>query len=472
MANAKRHFVPNLRLRAIREARSESRSEFARALRRQAEAMGENVACDETRVARWERGEVRWPRSAYRRVLTAMLGVPIRQLGFHPPHGVSDAVTASGEVVPASARLARSVPSSSSSLVPTWEEPAEPGVDEPGPNGPGADEPSADEPDSPVGIWPVFGPVLELSPGTLESLEESVEDLCRGYGHRPVSEVVGLAQKRLAFVRRLLEDGMRPTERRRVLTVAGWLTAVLGCALFDSGQRRRAETHRLAVRDFASEAGHGELAAWSWEMATFFAVAESRFADALAFVRAGETASEDSAVAARLALHEAKIAARLRNRREAEDALERAERIVDRLSWPHDEEHHFAMDDVRVTAHSATAYLWLGDDTAAEDCGWQVLARQLNPDNTTRHPMRVAEMRITLGITAARRGDIEQAAYFGTAALEAERVSLPMLISRAAELEAVLLAAYKNAPPTAEFSDRLAELRRRLRGTGARRRPD
>jgi hypothetical protein len=259
---------------------------------------------------------------------------------------------------------------------------------------------------------------------------------------------------------------MRPTDRRRLLVVCGWLSAILGCALFDVGQRRRAETNRLAVRDLAGQAGHAELAAWALEMATWFALAEGRFSDALASAQAGEVATGESPVAARLALHEAKAAARLRDRRLAEQALDRARAIVDRLPWPFDELHHFAMDETKMTAHAATAYLWLGDDTAAEDCAWQVLVHQLKPDGKTRHPMRIAETRCTLGILAARRRDLEQAVYFGLAALEASRVSIPTLLSRAAELETVLTTGFPGERRTAEFVDRLIAVRRQWQSSG------
>jgi hypothetical protein len=313
----------------------------------------------------------------------------------------------------------------------------------------------------------VFGPALEVSPGTLESLESATDDLCRDYGHEPVREIVSLAQKRLALVGRLLQEAMRPADRRRLLVISGWLSAILGCALFDMGQRRRAETHRAAVRDLAVKAGHAELAAWAIETTTWFALTEGRFADALASVEAGEVLTGDSPVAARLALHEAKAAARQRDRRRAENALDRARAILDRLPWPFDEMHHFQMDEAKLTAHAATAYLWLGDDSAAEDCAWQVLVHQLKPDGQTRHPMRIAETRCTLGILAARRHDLEQAVYFGLAALAADRVSIPTLRARLAELEVVLTAGFPGERRTAEFLDRLRFVRQQWQGDGS-----
>jgi transcriptional regulator with XRE-family HTH domain len=432
---AERTTAPNLRLRAFREARSESRREFARALRRMAETMGENLACDERRVARWERGEVRWPRSAYRRVLSALLGVSAEDLGFRPPDDVTQAMAASSDSDP---------------WPPVYKPPPPPTV--PRRSAPGAE-------------GPVFGPVLDLSPATLEGLESAADDLCRDYGNESVRQIIALAHKRMSLVGRLLQDGMRPADRRRLLVVCGWLSAIVGCALFDVGQRRRAETNRLAVRDLAGQAGHAELAAWALEMATWFALSEGRFSDALASAQAGEVATGDSPVAARLALHEAKAAARLRDRRLAEQALDRARAIVDRLPWPFDELHHFAMDETKMTAHAATAYLWLGDDAAAEDCAWQVLVHQLKPDGTTRHPMRIAETRCTLGILAARRRDLEQAVYFGLAALQASRVSIPTLLSRAAELEAVLTTSFPGERRTVEFADLLTAVRRQWRSS-------
>ncbi len=451
MADAKRSYIPNIRLRAVRDARSESRREFARALRRQAQAMGENIACDEQRVARWERGEVRWPRSVYRRVLAALLGVPVEQLGFQPPEPSYETPAVGGETPPSLPSIAR--PRATLTPADLWTDWQTPGR---------ARGPMA----------PMFGPALDLTPGTLESLEMAVDDLCRDYGRKPVREVAVLAQKRHALVTRMLEDGMRPAARRRLLVVAGWTSAVLGCLQFDMGQRHRAETHRQAVLDFAAESGNpAELTAWAWEMATWFAIVEGRFADALGYARAGQTATGDSPVAARLALHEAKAAARLRDRRRAEDALDRAHAIVGRSPWSFDEDHHFAMDEVRVLAHAATAHLWLGDDAAAEDCAWQVLVHQLTPSGMTKHPMRIAETRITIGIIAARREDLEQAVYFGKAALGAERVSFPTLLARAAELEAVLMAGFHGSRPSVEFREQLREFQQRWTGpTEGRRR--
>ncbi|KWX04753.1 hypothetical protein TH66_06065 [Carbonactinospora thermoautotrophica] len=78
--------TPNLVLRSIRHQMCLSQAEFAEEIVRVAREMGLSLACDEKRVGRWERGEVRWPQPAYRRVLKALTGRPAQELGFVPPY--------------------------------------------------------------------------------------------------------------------------------------------------------------------------------------------------------------------------------------------------------------------------------------------------------------------------------------------------------------------------------------------------
>jgi hypothetical protein len=79
--------IPNLVLRAIREKdRQETRAEFAEAIARKARELGEAVAPTERYVARLEDGDVRNPHPPYRRVLTALLGRSMSELGFTQPH--------------------------------------------------------------------------------------------------------------------------------------------------------------------------------------------------------------------------------------------------------------------------------------------------------------------------------------------------------------------------------------------------
>ena len=72
--------------------------------------------------------------------------------------------------------------------------------------------------------------------------------------------------------------------------------------------------------------------------------------------------------------------------------------------------------------------------------------------------MRVAEAEITLGVLAARSGDLDQAVDYGRRALAGERKSLPSLLMVSRELADLLSARYPDAPTTADYLDELRSL--------------
>ncbi|KWW99050.1 hypothetical protein [Carbonactinospora thermoautotrophica] len=88
-ARAAKERVPNLVLRRVRHEMCLSQAEFAEELARVAREMGLNLATDEKRIGRWERGEVRWPQPAYRRALKKLTGRPAQELGFIPPYDLA-----------------------------------------------------------------------------------------------------------------------------------------------------------------------------------------------------------------------------------------------------------------------------------------------------------------------------------------------------------------------------------------------
>jgi len=79
----RRSAIPNPVLRQVREDEMQmSRMEFAAALRKLGDTMGEPVGAGARLVAAWEDGEVGCPRGVYRRILTRMTGRSMAQLGF------------------------------------------------------------------------------------------------------------------------------------------------------------------------------------------------------------------------------------------------------------------------------------------------------------------------------------------------------------------------------------------------------
>jgi hypothetical protein len=54
----------------------------------------------------------------------------------------------------------------------------------------------------------------------------------------------------------------------------------------------------------------------------------------------------------------------------------------------------------------------------AEILADEVIRSATDFDGTERAPMRLAEARVTLGVVAARQGDVEQAVHHGERAIE------------------------------------------------------
>jgi hypothetical protein len=73
--------------------------------------------------------------------------------------------------------------------------------------------------------------------------------------------------------------------------------------------------------------------------------------------------------------------------------------------------------------------------------------------------MRMAEARLTLGVVAARKDELELATTTGLSALTASRQSLPSLLMVAGELDGELNQRFPDEPATADFHEALRSLR-------------
>jgi hypothetical protein len=54
------------------------------------------------------------------------------------------------------------------------------------------------------------------------------------------------------------------------------------------GEREQAEAARQAAYHAGLQAGHGEVIAWSYELAAWFALTEGRYNDVVAYSQAGQ----------------------------------------------------------------------------------------------------------------------------------------------------------------------------------------
>ena len=174
--------------------------------------------------------------------------------------------------------------------------------------------------------------------------------------------------------------------------------------------------------------------------------------------RTGIEAAPHYSVAIQLSAQEAKAWARIGDRRSTEVALDKGRRLLEVMPYPDNLDHHFVVDPTKYDFYMMDCYRHLAEDRMAETLASEVIAASTDFDGTVRAPMRQAEARITLGVVAARRGDLEAAISQGERALSAPRKSLPSLLMVSRDLTRVLNDQYPNEPEAQAYLDQLHAL--------------
>jgi len=308
----------------------------------------------------------------------------------------------------------------------------------------------------------------DLGSGTLELLQESADRLCRDYPTVDPRVLSDQARTRLGYVTDLLGKRVTLAQHRELLMVAGWLSALLACTLYDAGDPGAAEAARRMTRQFGQHAVHGELTAWSFEIAAWYALVEGRFAQAVKLCEGGLAHAGISNAAVQLTLQASRSYARMGDDR-AGRMLAAGGAVLAKLPVPEHPEHHFVFDRDKYEFYTATVYTWLGtDDAAAEENAREVVARCHGPDGVILWPTRLSTTLVNLGQIAGRRGDLDEAVALGAESLRCGRRSAELL-PRAAELERRLASRYGAEPLVSEYGELLREEFRALPPGVARR---
>jgi tetratricopeptide (TPR) repeat protein len=422
------HKIPNVQLRAWRDSANMTRVEMADALNRTPAAEQATLICDDKRISKWESGDVLWPRPEYRRALQDLTGRDAESLGFIPPHRRGErAPLLTGTVVPPDALQAEAEMFDTLELARLAE-------------------------------------MSDVSAGTVETLSQAADLLCRAYPTTPAATLRDRSKRRLKQVVELLGSRTSLDQHRELLVIAGWMAALLGCVHFDLGEREEAEAARQAAYQWARQAGHGELTGWAFEMSAWFALAEGSYEQCVRFAQAGQQVGGVTSAGVQLAIQEAQGWSRLGDRKQTDQALARGASLLGKLPVPEHREHHFVFDPTKYIGKAATCYATLGDKGRAERHAHEVIAQHTRSDGTSNAPMRIAQARMDLGMVAARRGDLDQAVAYGESAFEYERKSLPVLVSRSADLDRLLTERYRGEQLAREFHERYIHARQLLNG--------
>jgi hypothetical protein len=298
----------------------------------------------------------------------------------------------------------------------------------------------------------------DLDPATLDALRIMADRLCSEYPFMPADQL--LTEGR-AWLRRMTElQGQRVTlkQHREILVQAGWVALLVGCVEYDTGNRQAAETTRQAALSLGAEADHGDIMGWAHEIRAWINLTSGDYHGVVAAARAGTETTPNSSVAVQLAAQEAKAWARIGDRRQTEVALDRGRRLLDALPYPENLDHHFVVDPTKFDFYAMDCYRMLADDKMAENLANEVIQASTDFDGKERAPMRLAEARVTLGVVAARQGDLDEAVSQGERALNGERKSLPSLLMASRDLTRVLNNRYPAETGTRKYLDQLHAL--------------
>ncbi|MFF1371816.1 XRE family transcriptional regulator [Streptomyces virginiae] len=296
----------------------------------------------------------------------------------------------------------------------------------------------------------------DVDNATLDALRITTDRLCSEYPFMPSDQLLIEGRQWLRRVVDLHSKSLTLAQHREVLALSGWLALLVGCVEYDSGARHAAESTRRAALSIAIESDHGEVAGWAHEMRAWFALTTGDYRGVIAAAQAGAEVAEHHGVAVQLAAQEAKAWARLGDRRQVEVALDRGRRMLEGMPHPQNLDNHFVVDPAKFDFYAMDCYRLVGEDKLASTLAEEVLRAGTDFDGTERAPMRNAEARVTLGVTAARAGDLEGALIMGERALQGDRQSVPSLIMTSRELAAEMKRRY-SAEPAAQ--DYLANLR-------------
>jgi tetratricopeptide (TPR) repeat protein len=296
---------------------------------------------------------------------------------------------------------------------------------------------------------------------TIRAVRVTVDRLCGEYRYRPANDLRREGQDWLRRMTRLLDERLTYAQHSDMLALAAELALLVGCVEYDAGLRLEAEATRQYALDLSTELDNRDLMGWAHEMSAWFAITSGDYHRAISVSDHGIAVAGPRGVSIQLAAQAAKAWARLANVHEVDAALGRGRQILEDLPRPANPDNHFVIDPAKWHFYEMDVYRNIGKDFLAQVYAEEVLKLGTTETGEERSPMRNAEADITLGVVAARAGDLDQAVTHGFRALKKARQSQPSLIMVGQELAREL------ARPEFVKDSRALEFRAALAHAGA-----
>lgn len=298
----------------------------------------------------------------------------------------------------------------------------------------------------------------DVNDATLDAVRITVDKLCSEYARMPAGDLIREGRQWLRRLVEMQEQRLSFRQRRETLELAGWLALLVGCLEYDLGDRQAAEATRRSALSLGEEVGNSGILGWAHEMRAWFALTSGDYRGVIAAAKAGESAAGNHSVAVQLIAQEAKAMARMGRRDEMLNTLERGRALLDGMPYPENIENHFVVDPSKFDFYAMDCYRQIGENRLARELSDEVIRVSTDFHGNERWPMRIAEAQVTLGVVAAREGNLEEAVGYGQRALSGDRKSLPSLAMHSRDLAHLLSERYSGEPEADAYLERLRSI--------------
>jgi tetratricopeptide (TPR) repeat protein len=247
-------------------------------------------------------------------------------------------------------------------------------------------------------------------------------------------------------------------QHREVYDLTAWLSLLVACLQYDTGNVHEAEAARRAAIMLGRESGRSEVLGWGAEIKAWMALTQGDYYAALAAVREGLAATDHHPVAVQLQAQSAKAWARLGNRNRVEVTLDQGRELLESLPYPDNPRNHFQVDPAKYDFYAMDCYRNVGEDNLALAAAETVIRTSTTPAGVVISPMRLAEAELTQASVYARAGELDLAMTKADGALSRARRSLPSILLVEHEVANVMQRTHPRSLAAADFAEHLRSL--------------
>jgi len=275
----------------------------------------------------------------------------------------------------------------------------------------------------------------------LDALRATVDRLCSAYASEPAPIVLADAETWLQGIDTLMNQRLGLAQHRELLDLTGWLSLLVACLRYDSGDEPGAHTARRSALALAEETGDEKIAAWVYEIQSWVAITNRDWFGAVRAAQEGLGRTDHDDVSVQLRAQAARGWAHLGDRDRAIVEQEHGRELMARLPFPDNPRNHFVIDPTKYDFYSMDIWRLTHADDLAAAAAETVIQTSITPDGKPTSPMRLAEAYLTLAVIEARRRESDRALDLTTDALALNRRCVPSLLLAAGEVAEALRAA-------------------------------